>query len=144
MTRESLSIVVRHGLPDCVASDDPAPDGKLLAECRVRDYFRGYERLAGLTATAVPAAERFSYFYGLDVVTIAASSPDTRKDSDDLYYAGAGRMLAALEVRVASLHGRGRPVVLYVRRADMAQEIRRRLTGRQIVSAVLRPSESDA
>ena len=136
--------IIRHGVPDCAESDDPAPDGRLLAECRVRDYFRGYERIAGLTATAAPAAARFSYFYGLDLVKVAASSPDTRKDSDDLYYVGAARMLADLEVRVSSLHDRGRPVVLYSVRADMGQALSRRLAGRRIEHAVLGPSDDPA
>src|SRR5258708_20227937 len=59
---------------------------KTIATITVQNYFRQYDKLAGMTGTAVTEAEEFHKIYGLDVVDIPTHRPMGRTDHDDLIY----------------------------------------------------------
>jgi len=134
---------VQHSQPDC-RETYLADDQKILAECRVGNYFRAYRKLAGLTATATTAAARFKHFYGIDVVPVPASVPQSRVDRDDLWYVGTGRMLADLETRVLDRHGDGQPVLIKAGSSGLCQEISESLARRGVVHRVLHRDQDDA
>jgi preprotein translocase subunit SecA len=134
---------VRHSQPDCRETPSAA-SGKILAECRVREFFRIYSKIAGLTGTAVPAAERFRHFYRMEVASVPASVPDTREDREDLWYGGTDRLLADLEMHAIDRHNRGQPVLIRAGSGDICREISRRLLGRGVAHVVLRPDDADA
>jgi preprotein translocase subunit SecA len=123
------------------SSSPPAAVKMILAECLVRDYFRAYRKLAGLTATAAPAAAEFRYFYGMDVVAVPASAADTRTGRYDLWYGGNERRIIELVMHAADRHRDGRPVLIRAESADQAEQIRQGLTHYGIVPLVLRPGE---
>jgi preprotein translocase subunit SecA len=141
--RSGTSRFVQHSQIDC-RETLAVGSRRILAECRVRDYFRGYQKLGGLTATASPASARFKYFYGMEVVAVPAAVPDTRKDRGDLWHVGTGRMLADLEMHVMDRHARGQPVLIRAGSSELCRELSARLAKRGMVHAVLQPEQADA
>ena len=138
---ESRRYVHRHDHPARASETVPA-EGKVLAECSTRGYFTGYGVLSGLTATAMPAAARFRRLYGLEIGVVPGAHQRTRKDHDDLWYAGSERMLADLEMQIVKHSGGGRPVLVRVLSAETGNEISERLNRRHVRHAVLRPDDS--
>jgi len=61
-------------------------ENRILASITFQNYFRMYEKLAGMTGTALTAAEEFDKVYGLEVVPIPTNKPMIRKDLPDLVY----------------------------------------------------------
>ena len=116
----------------------------VLAECRIRNYFSAYRKMAGMTATAVPSALEFKHFYGLEVITVPTSTSITRIDHNDLWYAGTKRMLADLEMDAIDHHNRGRPVVIRAESEDICWDISQRFAGRGVEHSVLRSGDDDS
>jgi len=113
----------------------------VLGECRVRNYFSAYRKLAGLTATARPATSQFKHFYGLEVVSVPVSVSSNRVDHDDLWYAGTQRMLADLELNAIDRHARRQPVFIRAESESICREISQRLSGRGVAHSVLQPGD---
>ena len=132
-------VLLRSVLAD--SSSPPAAVKTILAECLVRDYFRGYRKLGGLTATAVPAAAEFRGFYGMDVVAVPASAADTRTDRYDLWFGGDERRVLELVMHAADRHRGGQPVLIRAESAGQVERISRDLSRYGIVPAVLRSGE---
>ena len=66
------------------------PENQTLASITFQNYFRLYEKLAGMTGTALTEAEEFVDIYGLDVVEVPTNMPMIREDEDDEVYRTAG------------------------------------------------------
>jgi preprotein translocase subunit SecA len=114
---DSRRLVVRT-VPERSAA---APDDgtAILSECLVRDYFRAYRRLSGLTATATAAAAEFKHFYGMNVVAVPASAPNSRIDHRDLWYGGMPAKYADLLRHAIEHHNASQPVIV---RAESCRE----------------------
>ncbi|HSX45573.1 MAG TPA: preprotein translocase subunit SecA [Candidatus Saccharimonadia bacterium] len=83
-----------------------------LATITFQNYFRLYNKLAGMTGTAATEAEEFSKIYNLEVTTIPTHRPMVRKDlSDQIYKTEAGKF-RAVAADVKEKHDRGQPVLL--------------------------------
>lgn len=123
------------------SSSPPAAVQTILAECLVKDYFRGYRKLGGLTATAVPAAAEFMDFYEVDVVAVPGSAADTRTDRYDLWYGGDERRVLELVMHAADRHRGGQPVLIRAKSAGQVERISRDLSRYGIVPAVLGPGQ---
>ena len=67
------------------------PENQTLASITFQNYFRLYEKLAGMTGTALTEAEEFGDIYGLDVVEVPTNMPMIREDEDDEVYRTAAR-----------------------------------------------------
>ena len=61
-------------------------ESQTMAQITVQNYFRMYEKLAGMTGTAITEANEFMQIYGLDVVEIDTNKPIQRQDHDDMIY----------------------------------------------------------
>ena len=61
-------------------------ESQTMAQITVQNYFRMYEKLAGMTGTAITEANEFMQIYGLDVVEIDTNRPIQRQDHDDMIY----------------------------------------------------------
>ena len=72
------------------------PDRSVLADCLVRDYFRSYETIAGLAATARYAAIELREWYRLEVRPVNAASEHVAEDFVDMWYKTADGKLSAL------------------------------------------------
>jgi preprotein translocase subunit SecA len=83
-----------------------------LATISFQNYFRMYDKLSGMTGTALTEAEEFQQIYGLDVVTVPSNKPLAREDlADKMFRTEAGKFKALIR-DVRELHKKGRPVLL--------------------------------
>lgn len=83
-----------------------------LATISFQNYFRLYEKLAGMTGTAETEAEEFHQVYKLDVVQVPANRPMAREDRQDrIYRSEQGKFKAIIE-EVKLLHAKGQPVLI--------------------------------
>ncbi|HCM37503.1 MAG: Protein translocase subunit SecA [Candidatus Gottesmanbacteria bacterium GW2011_GWB1_43_11] len=87
-------------------------ESKTLATVSLQNYFRMYEKLAGMTGTAATEAEEFHKIYKLDVVAIPTHRPMVRKDNSDVVYKTARAKYGAIAQEVAEHYKRGQPVLV--------------------------------
>ena len=83
-----------------------------LAKVSFQNYFRLYEKLAGMTGTAATEREEFYQIYELDVVSIPTNEPVIRVDHDDIIYRTEAAKFKAIVTRVGELHQKGQPVLI--------------------------------
>ncbi|MEW6034048.1 MAG: preprotein translocase subunit SecA [Chloroflexota bacterium] len=83
-----------------------------LATITLQNYFRMYEKLAGMTGTAATEAEEFHKIYKLDVVVIPTNKPMVREDRTDQVYKTEQGKFKAVAKEVEGLHKEGRPVLV--------------------------------
>jgi preprotein translocase subunit SecA len=87
-------------------------ESKTLATVSLQNYFRMYERLAGMTGTAVTEAEEFHKIYKLDVVVIPTHKDLIRKDLPDAIYKTARAKYTAVAAEIEKAHELGQPVLV--------------------------------
>ena len=87
-------------------------ENQTFATITLQNYFRMYDKLAGMTGTAETEAAEFMGTYKLGVLPIPTNKPMIRKDQDDLIYRTKKEKLAAIVKDVAKRHAEGQPVLL--------------------------------
>jgi preprotein translocase subunit SecA len=87
-------------------------ENQTLASITFQNFFRMYEKLAGMTGTADTEAEEFKTIYNLDVVVIPTNMPMIRVDYQDVIYKTEKEKFAAVVREIKELHARGRPVLV--------------------------------
>ena len=87
-------------------------ENQTFATITLQNYFRMYDKLAGMTGTAETEAAEFMNTYKLGVLPIKTNKPMIRKDQDDLIYRTKKEKLAAIVKDVAKRHAKGQPVLL--------------------------------
>lgn len=87
-------------------------ESKTLATVSLQNYFRMYEKLAGMTGTAVTEAEEFHKIYNLDVIAIPTHRPIKRDDQTDSIYKTTRAKYAAIVQDIIDSHKRGQPVLV--------------------------------
>ncbi len=88
------------------------PENQTLASVTFQNYFRLYEKLAGMTGTAMTEAEEFMDIYKLDVVDIPTNVDVLRVDSDDEVYRTEAEKYASIIEQVTDCQKRGQPVLV--------------------------------
>jgi preprotein translocase subunit SecA len=120
-----------------------SPETRIDAQILVRDYYRLYARLGGLTGTAVPASAEFARFYGLGVVRVPAAYPVIRDDLGEVHYRTVTDKLTALIGEVADRHFRGQPVVIGTASSETCAWVSQLLAARNISHGVLQSGQPD-
>ncbi|MFP9134805.1 preprotein translocase subunit SecA [Shewanella algae] len=87
-------------------------ENQTLASITFQNYFRQYEKLAGMTGTADTEAFEFQHIYGLDTVVIPTNRPMIRNDMADLVYLTAKEKYAAIIQDIKGCRERGQPVLV--------------------------------
>ena len=87
-------------------------ENQTFATITLQNYFRMYDKLAGMTGTAETEAAEFMNTYKLGVLPIPTNKPMIRKDQDDLIYRSKKEKLAAIVRDVAKRHAKGQPILL--------------------------------
>jgi preprotein translocase subunit SecA len=87
-------------------------ESQTLAEITYQNYFRLYEKLAGMTGTAQTEATEFAEIYGLEVISIPTNKPVIRKDEPDLIYKTEEEKFEAVIKKIKELHKKGQPVLV--------------------------------
>lgn len=85
-------------------------ESQTLADITFQNYFRMYEKLAGMTGTAQTEATEFSQIYSLDVVSIPTNIPIKRQDKDDLIYKTQNEKFKAVIEEIKKANAKGQPV----------------------------------
>lgn len=87
-------------------------ESKTLATVSLQNYFRMYEKLAGMTGTAATEAEEFHKIYKTDVIVIPTQRPMVRKDHTDMIYKTEKAKFKAVVEDIAENYKKGRPVLV--------------------------------
>ncbi|MBO5491334.1 MAG: preprotein translocase subunit SecA, partial [Desulfovibrio sp.] len=89
-----------------------AAENQTLAAITFQNYFRLYDKLAGMTGTADTEAVEFHQIYNLDVISIPPNKPMIRKDYPDLIYRSKQEKFDAIVAAIAELHKKQQPVLV--------------------------------
>ncbi|MGV8833717.1 MAG: preprotein translocase subunit SecA [Devosia sp.] len=105
------------------------PENQTLASITFQNYFRLYEKLAGMTGTAATEAEEFADIYKLDVVTIPTNLPVMRIDDDDAIFRTAEEKFDAIATLIKECQDRNQPVLVgttSIEKSEMLAELLRK------------------
>lgn len=114
-----------------------ANESKTFATITFQNYFRMYQKLSGMTGTAMTEREEFGNTYSLDVVEIPTNKPVIRKDQPDVVYRTAEGKLRAIVGQVAECHAKGQPVLVGTVSIEKSEQISKLLTKHGIPHNVL-------
>ncbi len=87
-------------------------ESRTLATISLQNYFRMYQKLAGMTGTAATEAEEFRKIYELEVVVVPTNKPVVRQDNADVVYKTTRAKYGAIANQIAELHQKGQPVLV--------------------------------
>jgi preprotein translocase subunit SecA len=102
-------------------------ENQTLATITLQNYFRLYEKLAGMTGTAETEAAELASIYGLEVAAIPTNEPVARLDQPDLVYKTEAAKFQALIDDVKERHQRGQPVLMGTISIERSEELSRAL-----------------
>jgi len=112
-------------------------ESQTLATITFQNYFRMYEKLAGMTGTAATEEEEFRKIYGLDVVVIPTHKPMIRQDYPDVVYRTEEGKFAAVVEEIAECYQRGQPVLVGTISIEKSEYLSKLLKKRGIPHQVL-------
>ncbi len=118
-------------------------ESKTLATITFQNYFRLYEKLSGMTGTAMTESEEFQEIYSLDVVEIPTNKPMIRKDNDDLVYKTEPAKFAAVIDQIEECHKKGQPVLVGTVSIEKSELLSKLLKKRGIKHEVLNAKYHD-
>src|SRR5438477_10930650 len=99
------------------------PENQTLASITFQNYFRMYEKLAGMTGTAVTEADEFQDIYNLEVLEIPTNMPMIRIDDDDEVYRTAAEKFRAILALIEDCKGRGQPVLVGTTSIEKSEQL---------------------
>ncbi len=88
------------------------PESKTLASISFQNYFRMYQKLAGMTGTAATSAEEFDKVYGLETIIVPTNRPMIREDFSDRIYKNLNGKFKAIVREIKQRHEKGQPVLV--------------------------------
>ena len=112
-------------------------ENQTLATITLQNYFRLYEKLAGMTGTAETEAAELAQIYGLEVLVVPTNRPVARVDQADLVYKTEEAKFEAVVSEVAARHAAGQPVLLGTVSIEKSEILSRLLSRRGIPHEVL-------
>ena len=114
-----------------------AKESKTLATITFQNYFRLYDKLAGMTGTALTEADEFREIYDLDVVEIPTNKPMIRDDKPDVVYKTEQAKYNAVIDQIAECNGKGQPVLVGTVTIEKSELLSKLLKQRGIKHQVL-------
>ena len=112
-------------------------ENKTLATITFQNYFRMYEKLSGMTGTALTEELEFREIYGLDVIEVPTNKPMIRKDHPDAVYKSIKGKYDAIVRQVLACHEKGQPVLVGTISIEKSEELSARLRKNGIPHTVL-------
>ena len=116
---------------------DVQKENKTLATITFQNYFRLYNKLSGMTGTAVTEAEEFGTIYKLDIVEIPTNKPVIRKDHPDVVFKNDNGKNRAIIQQVAECHEKGQPVLVGTVSIEKSEQLSKLLKQKGIPHTVL-------
>ena len=99
------------------------PENQTLASITFQNYFRMYEKLAGMTGTALTEADEFMDIYNLDVVEVPTNRPMIRDDQDDEVYRTAQEKYHAIITLIEECKTKGQPVLVGTTSIEKSEQL---------------------
>jgi preprotein translocase subunit SecA len=112
-------------------------ENQTLATITFQNYFRMYQKLAGMTGTADTEAAEFKKIYNLDVMVVPTHRPMIRIDNADVIYKTKREKYEAVLDEIEQLHAKGQPVLVGTISIDVSEQLSKKLKGRGIPHEVL-------
>ena len=112
-------------------------ESKTLATITFQNYFRMYEKLSGMTGTAMTEEAEFQEIYKLDVVEIPTNKPMIRKDNSDIIYKNEDAKFRAVIADIKKAHEKGQPVLIGTVSIDKSEKLSKLLDKEGIPHKVL-------
>ena len=134
------------GLHQAVEAKEGVPiqnENQTLASITFQNYFRLYEKLAGMTGTADTEAFEFQQIYGLEVTVIPTHRPMIRKDFGDQVYRTTEEKHAAIVADIEDCHKRGQPVLVGTVSIESSEHLSALLKQHKIPHEVLNAKQHD-
>ena len=103
------------GLHQAIEQKERVPiqmESQTLASCTFQNYFRQYEKLAGMTGTASTESQEFLQIYNLSVLEIPTNQPMIRKDHNDMVYLTQQEKYEAVILEIEEFRNRGNPILV--------------------------------
>jgi len=112
-------------------------ESQTLADITFQNYFRMYDKLAGMTGTAQTEATEFEQIYNLDVISIPTNVPIQRKDLNDLIYKSEREKFDAVILKVQELQKSGQPVLIGTASIEKSEYLHELLKKKKIPHNIL-------
>ncbi len=116
---------------------DIQPENVTLAQVTFQNYFRLYDKLAGMTGTAATEAEEFAEIYGLGVVEVPTNRPIARVDKDDAVFRTAAEKYKAVIEEIKEANAKGQPTLVGTTSIEKSEMLSQMLTDAGITHNVL-------
>ena len=114
-----------------------ADESKTLATITFQNYFRMYDKLSGMTGTAMTEEDEFEEIYKLDVVEIPTNKPMIREDHQDIIYKNENAKFRAVIEDIKESHSKGQPVLVGTVSIEKSEKLSKLLTKEGIKHEVL-------
>ena len=114
-----------------------ADESKTLATITFQNYFRMYDKLSGMTGTAMTEESEFEEIYNLDVVEIPTNKPMIRKDENDVIYKNENAKFRAVVEDVKESYEKGQPVLIGTVSIEKSEKLSKLLNEARIPHEVL-------
>ena len=118
-------------------------ENQTLATITIQNYFRMYDKLSGMTGTAMTEASEFQQIYKLGVVPIPANRPVQRVDQSDLVYRTEDAKLKAVIADIETKHREGQPILVGTTSVEKSELVSKYLTRSGIPHEVLNAKQHD-
>jgi len=118
-------------------------ESQTLADITFQNYFRMYDKLAGMTGTAQTEATEFAEIYDLDVVSIPTNVPIARDDKNDLIYKTEREKFIAVCNRIKELHEKGQPVLVGTASIEKSEHLHKLLKAEKVPHTVLNAKQHE-
>jgi preprotein translocase subunit SecA len=106
------------------------PENQTLASITFQNYFRMYEKLAGMTGTAMTEADEFIDIYNLEVIEVPTNMPMVRLDDDDEVYRTAAEKYRSILALIEDCKARGQPVLVGTTSIEKSEQLAQMLRER--------------
>tara|TARA_B110000014_G_C20126098_1_gene600021 strand:+ start:390 stop:3092 length:2703 start_codon:yes stop_codon:yes gene_type:complete len=128
------------GLHQAIEEKENVPiqtESQTLASSTFQNYFRQYEKLAGMTGTALTEAQEFKEIYSLDVIEVPTNKPMVRKDKNDMVYLTQKEKFEAIVEEIKYTQNNGNPILVGTASLESSETLSKYLAKENIDHQVL-------
>ena len=118
-------------------------ENQTLASITYQNYFRLYQKLSGMTGTALTEAEEFFDIYKLNVVSVLTNKPMVRKDLNDQIFRTEKEKYFAITNKIIECNNKGQPVLVGTTSIEKSEKISKNLTEKNIKHSVLNAKQHE-
>ena len=118
-------------------------ENQTLASITYQNYFRLYQKLAGMTGTAMTESEEFYDIYKLNVVSVPTNRPMVRKDLNDQIFRTEKEKYLAITHKIIECNNKGKPVLVGTTSIEKSEKISKNLLEKNIKHSVLNAKQHE-